>query len=154
MSLIKREHRPWPAETTLGSFWTDDRVDRMFRDMFGDFFGVHATPMRIEEYLDGDTGVIRAELPGLDPDSDVEITIADGLLHIRAERQERKREELPDGYRSEFRYGHFERSVRLPEGVTESDIKAKYADGILEVRVPKAAAPAATPAARIPVTHG
>ena len=47
----------------------------------------------VEEYLDGDTLVIRAELPGIDPDKDVEITIGDGLLHIHAERRQEEKVE-------------------------------------------------------------
>ena len=158
MSLMRNEPRsPWPLDV----LWSEDRVERMFRDMFRNFFpgeGAMETlfegkqhMMRVEEYREDDTFVIRAELPGVDPDKDVELSIADGILHLRAEREERKEEERPTGYRSEFRYGGLERSIRLPEGITESDIKASYKDGILEVRVP---APKSTaPSAKIPIQH-
>ncbi|GAB3763513.1 HSP20 family protein [Nocardioides ginsengisegetis] len=157
MSLIKREPRmTWP----LDMVWSEQRVDQMFRDMFQDFFGgqgfVDRTVeggshlMRVEEYLEDDTCVIRAELPGIDPDHDVEISVADGILHLRAVREERTKEERPDSYRSEFHYGILERSLRLPEGTTESDVRATYHDGILEVRVPAPKTPI-KPAARIPI---
>jgi HSP20 family protein len=91
--------------------------------------------IRIDEYREGDTEVIRAELPGIDPEKDVELTVSDGMLRISAERRvEEKTEDL--GYvRHELRYGSMRRTLPLPEGVSESDVSATYRDGILEVRV-------------------
>lgn len=141
MSLMKPESG-WPLDV----LWPEERVDKMFRDMFRNFFTGEtllprvfegrASMMRVEEYLEDGTCVIRAELPGVDPEKDVEISVVNGVLHLRAERQERNEEERPEGYRSEFHYGRIERSIRLPEGTTEEDIKASYKDGILEVRAP------------------
>jgi HSP20 family molecular chaperone IbpA len=75
---------------------------------------------------------LRAELPGIDPEKDVEITVDDGVLTVKAERREEKKE----GGRSEFRYGSFARSVTLPAGADEENVAASYRDGILEVRTP------------------
>lgn len=91
---------------------------------------------RMEQYRDDDALVVRGELPGLDPDEDVTITIADDVLTIAGERTERSKEERDGGYRSEFRYGSFRRSVRLPAGAQVDDVTADYSNGILEVRVP------------------
>jgi HSP20 family protein len=150
MSLIKREHRTtWPLETT----WGQDVVDTAFGDMLRSFFGGEslfdravagdAHLMRLEEYVEDDTIVVRAELPGIDPAKDVDISVSNGVLSLRAEREERSEEKRPDGYRSEFRYGRLARDIRLPEGIDESQITASYQDGVLEVRVP-APKPAAT----------
>lgn len=160
MSLIKRENRTsWPLET----FGSQDLVDTAFRDMFRSFFsgesildrvaeGAHM--MRLEEFIEGNTCVIRAELPGIDPEKDVDITVADGVLHLRAQREESSEEKRPDGYRSEFHYGHMARSIRLPEGATESDVTATYKDGILEVRVPAPPKEMAAPTSRkVPVAR-
>ena len=92
--------------------------------------------LRVEEYREDGTLVVRAEMPGIDPDKDVEITVAEGMLTISAERTEKTETEDKSGYRSEFRYGSFSRTLQLPPGATEDDIVANYADGILEVRVP------------------
>jgi HSP20 family protein len=94
--------------------------------------------MRTEELIDGDTYVIKAELPGIDPEKDAEISVADDTLTIKAQRRETVEEGEPGkvGYRSEFRYGSYERSMTLPVGAIVDDVKATYADGILEVRVP------------------
>jgi HSP20 family protein len=158
MSLIKRERRAaWPVDT----MWSEDWFDQAFRDMFRDFlsseghlgkaFEGMSNLMRVEEFVEGDTCVIRAELPGIDPDKDVEISVSDGIMHLQAVRRERSEDERPDGYRSEFRYGSLERRFRLPQGTTEKDIKATYHDGILEVRVP--APKQVKPAARIPIAR-
>ena len=71
--------------------------------------------LRIEDRLEADRYVLRAELPGIDPDKDVEIKVADGVLSISAER----RAELSEKGRSEFHYGSFMRRVTLPQGAQE-----------------------------------
>ena len=92
--------------------------------------------LRVEEFEEDDALVVRAEMPGIDPDKDVEITLSDGLLRIKAERRQETKTEDKKGYRSEFRYGSFLRTVPLPAGASEKDVSATYKDGILEVRVP------------------
>ena len=104
--------------------------------------------MRIEDRMDDDKYVVRAELPGIDPEKDVEISVAEGVLTISAER----REELTEKGRSEFHYGSFVRRLTLPKGYKEDELSARYSDGILEVVVPLGEA---TPAARmIPIARG
>jgi HSP20 family protein len=88
--------------------------------------------VRVEDYVEGDTYVLRAELPGIDPDKDVEITVDRDVLTISGER----REEVKERNRQELHYGSFTRSVTLPGDAREKDISASYADGVLEVRVP------------------
>jgi HSP20 family molecular chaperone IbpA len=75
---------------------------------------------------------VRAEIPGVDPAKDVDITVCDGLLTIKAERSEKKE----SNGRSEFSYGSFVRSVTLPAGADQDAIKASYDKGILTVTVP------------------
>lgn len=90
-----------------------------------------ANLIRIEDDLRDGTYELRAEIPGVDPDKDVEITVRDGVLTIKAERSEEK-----SNGRSEFSYGSFMRSVTLPMGADEDAIKATYDKGILTVSVP------------------
>ena len=92
--------------------------------------------MKLEEFEEDGTLVVRAEMPGIDPDKDVEITMVDNVLRISAERKEETKTEEKGRYRSEFHYGRFVRQVPLPAGATMEDVKATYKDGILEVRVP------------------
>jgi HSP20 family protein len=99
------------------------------------FFGAEDR-LRVEEELTDETLVIRAEMPGIDPDKDVEITVGDGVLHLRAERKTEAKEELQGRVRSEFHYGSFERMIRVPKDVVLDDVDATYKDGILEITVP------------------
>ncbi len=92
--------------------------------------------MKVEEVQEDRTLVVRAELPGLDPDKDVEMSVSDGVLHISAKREDRNEKKEKGRYRSEFRYGEFSRDLALPVGVDSNKVDAKYFDGILEVRVP------------------
>jgi HSP20 family protein len=93
--------------------------------------------IRVEEYREDGTLVIRADLPGIDPDKDVELTVSDGMLHIEAERREEEKKEEKGYVRRELRYGSLSRLLPLPAGVTEADITATYEAGVLEIRVPE-----------------
>jgi HSP20 family molecular chaperone IbpA len=87
--------------------------------------------MRLEDEIKDGRYEVRAEIPGVDPAKDIDITVHDGHLTIKAERSEKKEF---DG-RSEFTYGSFVRSVSLPAGADEDDVKATYDKGILTVSV-------------------
>lgn len=105
--------------------------------------------MRVEDRVEEDRYVLRAELPGIDPEKDASVTVNDGVLTITAER----RDELSEGGRSEFHYGCFERQVTLPQRALESGLTAHYQDGILEVVVPLGAdaeEPRVVPVTRTP----
>lgn len=104
--------------------------------------------LRIEDRLEDDRYIVRAEMPGIDPDKDVEITVSDQVLTISAVR----REEVSEKGRSEFHYGSFVRRVSLPMGAVEDKLTARYQDGILEVSVPIEAAQAEP--RTIPVARG
>jgi HSP20 family protein len=110
--------------------------------------------IRVDEFREGNTQVIRAELPGIDPEKDVEITVLDGMLRINAERRVEEKTQ-DNGYtRHEMRYGSFTRTLPLAEGATESDISASYKDGILEIRVPVTEQIATSEPTKIAVSKG
>jgi HSP20 family protein len=124
-------------------------LPRLFGDV-NDWLDVDFPPrshlLRIEEHLTDQEYTLRAELPGIDPDKDVQVTFADGMLTIRAER----REEQKTAHHSEFRYGALRRTLRLPANAEAEKITARYANGILAVTVPLTApAPAGK---QIPIT--
>lgn len=87
--------------------------------------------LRLEQTQRDGQMILRLEIPGVDPDEDIDITLEDDTLTIDARREERHEEDL----RSEFRYGRLQRCVTIPEGVDESDISAAYVDGILEIAI-------------------
>lgn len=88
--------------------------------------------IRFEDRMTDQEYVLRAELPGLHPDKDLQISALHGVLTVKAER----REEEKGLNRSEFRYGSMQRSVRLPVNADETKIEASYRKGILEIKVP------------------
>ena len=126
MTKLPVQHRP-------RSFWPD--ISELFEGFpswtgLRPTFGTHI--IRVEDEVKQDSYELRAEIPGVDPDKDVDITVRDGVLTIKAERSEKKE---ANG-RSEFSYGSFLRSVTLPAGADEDAIKASYDKGILTVSVP------------------
>lgn len=109
--------------------------------------------LRVQEFMDGDMMVVRAELPDIDPDKDVELTVADGVLHIEARHEQRSKQTDKDGYRSELRYGSFVRNVPLPPDAKIEDITATYTDGMLEIRAPLPPETVEPGVTRVPITH-
>ncbi|MFJ9445753.1 Hsp20/alpha crystallin family protein [Kitasatospora sp. NPDC101235] len=127
----------WPSLPDLfEDFPTDLRLPR----------GTHM--IRIEESVADGIYQLKAELPGVDPDKDISISVDDGMLTVQAERAEEKKDEQ----HSEFRYGSFSRSVRLPAGVRDEDVTASYDRGVLTIRAP--IGEAAKPARKIEITRG
>jgi len=102
--------------------------------------------LRVEEYQEGDTLVVKAEVPGIDPDQDVEITLTGNQLHLDVRREEKSEHKSKHGCHSEFHYGTFSRSVTLAPGVNKQDLRATYNDGVLEVRIPVPNNPTQPPA--------
>jgi len=81
--------------------------------------------------------VLKAELPGMDPD-DIQIEVEDNVLTIKGERKFEEEVDEERYYRVERRFGSFQRSLALPQGVKADEIAAAYEDGILTLTVPKA----------------
>lgn len=135
-----------------------DLLDQMFAEWSGlvpphrsgpSGAGWPATALiRVDQMMQNSELVVRAELPGIDPEKDIELTVSDGHLHIEGERREEDRTERAGYLRQELRYGAFRRSLPLPGDVAASDIAATYRDGILEVRIPMAES---TPVRKIPI---
>jgi HSP20 family protein len=129
-----------------------DLVPRRFLDWLWASNSELTSELRIEEFGDDDQYVIRAEMPGLDPDKDIEVRVRDHSLEVSAERKQETKVEEGKTYRSEFSYGSFFRRIVLPPDADEGDVTATYRDGILEVRMPREAKQAE--ATKIPVSHG
>lgn len=142
---MRRELQRLSSPTLLDRFfaeWPDNLTQRLLQE----------EEIRVEEERNDDSVIIRADMPGVDPDKDIEITTEDGNLRIRAERKQQHKIEEGDFYRSEIRYGSFVRVLPLPSGATEADVQATYRDGVLEVTVPVARETATK--ARVPITKG
>jgi HSP20 family protein len=80
--------------------------------------------------------VLSFDLPGIS-EEDLAVELDDNVLTVSGERERSSEHSNDRFYRFERRFGTFSRSVTLPQGVQEDAIQASYANGVLEVRVPK-----------------
>ena len=90
----------------------------------------------VDVFDNKDAVVVKAELAGMDPD-DIQIEVEDNVLTVKGERKFEETVDEERYYRVERRYGSFQRSLALPQGVKPDDISASYEDGILVITVPK-----------------
>ena len=117
-------------------------MNSVFEDFFGrsssDLWGddtVEFLP-RVDVTEAGKEVRITAELPGLDQ-KDVEVTMTSNMLTIKGEKKVEKEEEEGDYCYSERHYGHFERTIALPQGIDADNAKATFKKGVLKVTIPK-----------------
>lgn len=86
----------------------------------------------LEVRENGSQVTIEADLPGVD-EKDVSVTLSEGLLTIKGERKSEREEKDADYHLCERSYGTFERTLRLPDGVDENKVEAKFDKGVLKV---------------------
>ncbi len=104
------------------------------REFFSEMEAIPKRPA-IETRVEDGKLIISADLPGIDP-KDVDIKIVGDMLTIKGSREEKRETKKADYLRREIRYGAFERSLRLPEGIKAEDLKAIYRDGVMELTAP------------------
>lgn len=135
---------PFRAMKTWDPFEELRTMQREMDRLFGRFLGVertgegeHGVPWMpaIESFTKEGKLVIKAALPGIDP-KDLEVNLVERELVIKGERKGEKDEKAKDYTYQEIFYGSFERRLLLPEGAKVDEMKAKFADGILEITVP------------------
>src|SRR5438874_3557147 len=80
--------------------------------------------------------VYALDLPGI-PEDKISVELDDGALTVSAERERTHEASDERFYRFERRFGAFQRTIAVPQGVTEQDVSADYRDGVLEVHVRK-----------------
>ncbi len=142
------------APARRGDWWTQDlftmnpfalmrrmseEMDRAFGSSLGlwrgrgEEYAVFAPPIEVRE--EDNNLVVSADLPGMHKE-DVHVECTQDGLFIEGERR-REHEETRGGFhRSERSYGHFQRTIPLPEGADVDKASAQFKDGVLEVRVP------------------
>ena len=151
--MAKKETTLTPLRATRDPFaLVREEFDRFFnepawtafrRPAFGKWHGVEgAWNPEIEVFEKNNRLFTRIDLPGLKKE-EVKVEVTDGYLAISGERTREEEEKKEQFYRCEREYGSFYRAVPLPEGVKLDDVKATFADGVLEVSVPLAAKPEA-----------
>jgi HSP20 family protein len=130
-------------------FGTPD-VSDLVRRTFGDF-GSSLLAQRadgngwnpaLDAFVEGEELHVRLELPGINPDTDVDIEVENGVLRVSGERRHETKTEGENGFiRREMHYGSFERRIGLPEGVDAEAVRADYDAGILDIAIPIPAKP-------------
>jgi HSP20 family protein len=140
-----------------------ERLDRQFDDIVRRTWGrTGATGAGfvppIEMAQEGSDVLIKLEVPGIDPSTDVDVSVHEGRLIVTGERRD-TRQDVHSGERQqtlvrELRYGSFRREFALPEGVTADDVHASYDKGLLEVRVRNVIKPVEQPRKISIAVHG
>lgn len=90
----------------------------------------------VDIYEEGDELVVKAELPGLKKE-DIEVKLTDDYITISGEKKKEEKVEEKNYFRYERSYGSFSRTFRLPVEVQTDKAKAKFENGVLEIRIPK-----------------
>lgn len=118
----------------------ESRMNHFFRgmlDSIGMDSDVGAYPVDVEE--DDDQIIIEAELPGFQPE-EIDLSVEDGILSIKAERNQKEENNNRKKHLSERRYRRIQRSFTLPRSVDGSDVDANLSDGVLTVKLRKSEA--------------
>jgi HSP20 family protein len=109
-------------------------MDRVFRGLAPlTEAGAWAPAIDVQEC--NGTLTITAELPGLKKE-EVKVELTDDALIIEGDRKQEHKEDHEGFHRWERSYGHFYRSIPLPEGAKTDQVKAELSDGILKVSLP------------------
>jgi HSP20 family protein len=122
-------------------FVTQDRFNRLFNETFSRAFGDEEASARawapaVDIFENGDSIVLKAELPGVDP-KDVEVRVEDNTLYLKGERNFEKEVKEEHYHRIERSYGPFSRSFALPGSIDSEKVAADYKDGVLTLTIPK-----------------
>lgn len=130
------------ARTTSGTRLPDLRweMDRLLRDFFdsGSTENYRPSAPAADLYETEDAYVAEMELPGFEREN-INVTLEQGVLTVTGNRSGEREESEGEYHLRERRTGRFQRSFRMPESVNVDDVEAHFSNGILEVRMPKAA---------------
>jgi HSP20 family protein len=131
MTVIRYE--PWALVSRL-----QKDIDRLFGAPLTTAADSGAWLPPVDIYEEANQFALHVDLPGVDPKA-VEITADQGVLTIRGQREDARRESR-EGYRRVERItGEFQRRFSLPDSADAQHIKAKFVNGVLEVEIPKLA---------------
>jgi len=96
--------------------------------------------------------MVKIDLPGVEP-KDIRVKLVEGELVITGERKADKEIKEEGYYRKESTYGFFERHLSVPKALKETDIKAEFENGVLQISIPRLTGVEVPKAKEIPVKH-
>lgn len=121
-----------------------DLFRKSISDLFDDFFEVKKGSLYDSDYMpaidvrEDDRNIyIKADVPGID-EKNLSVNIENNILTIKGEKSEERRDEKDKKVLiMERKYGSFQRSIRLPEGIHSNSIKANFKNGVLSIDIPR-----------------
>jgi HSP20 family protein len=116
----------------------DQLIDSMWREDLPEATMAGPWAPKVDLSETKDQMLVRAEVPGLDP-NDLKVEYRDGLLTIRGEKKRELEHKNEQFYRRERTYGAFSRTLRLPAIADPKRVEATFKQGVLQVTLPKAA---------------
>jgi HSP20 family protein len=134
----------WRPFTQMSTLW--DEMNQLFEEHFGGrslmrpLTGITRWAPSVDMFETDDEVVVKADVPGMSKE-DLEVTVTEEFITISGESKSEEEVKEENYMRRERRYGKFTRRLPLPAAVHLDEAKAKFTDGILEVRVPKEAEP-------------
>jgi len=131
----------WPTvyHNNLNAFTELDRIQGELEQLFrGSTMGRREFPA-VNVWTNNDDAVLTAELSGINPDN-LEITVKDDTVTLKGERVLPELKEGRQYLRRERGQGRFTRSFALPFRVQADAVNARYRNGMLEIRLPRAEA--------------
>jgi HSP20 family protein len=112
----------------------DDLFRQSFRD-FGRFMTEETGYPALECYVKDKVFTVKALIPGVDP-NDIHISVMDNRLSIKGETKKDTNIKEEQYMLHEFRYGAFERTITIPEGVEIEKLHASFENGTLMITAP------------------
>lgn len=120
-------------------------LEREMRTMFDRYWPAEAGERSLrlvsDLHREGDRLVLSVELPGIDPEKDLDVSVEGDVLTIEGEKSTEREVDEAERFLRERRYGRFERSYMLPDGVDPDGVSASYEQGILTITIPLPTAP-------------
>lgn len=115
-------------------------MDRLLEDTFARAWeGSESSALPVDVIREPDALVVEAALPGIRPE-DVDVTVEDGTLTIRAEYRDERSAGESESVVREIRRGSMARAIALPTGLEPDKATATFEYGVLTLRIPKAEA--------------
>lgn len=138
IARFESRYRPTRSANLLGRLLQETEFDRMLSNGEPDVVTDWLPAVDIQE--DGDRFVLKADLPGVDPEN-IDVTMEDGVLTIQGSRESETATDDDNYRRYERVSGKFLRRFTLPDTANGEAISAATKHGVLEVSIPKQARP-------------
>jgi HSP20 family protein len=137
MKIVKRDNgkRSYPSTyTPVRSIFDDFFAPTLWDDFF-------TTPslsnLSADVWEEKDEIFVKMALPGIKKD-DIKITINEDNISIKGQSKDEEKEDKDKKYYFRSMETSFEQSFNLPTKVNPDDVDAKFKDGVLTVKLPKA----------------